>query len=85
MQCGGIRFSADAKTYAHKTEQLLSSRDIEHITKNRTANSFCIIDRRAVWYSSGELFGKQEDECVLRIEDEVLAGELSESVDGMKI
>ena len=71
--------------YAQKTEQLLSSRGIEHIVKNRIANSFCIIDGRTVWYSGGELFGKQEDECVLRIEDEVLAGELRESVEGMKV
>ena len=47
-------------------------------------NSFCIIDGRTVWYSSGELFGKQEDECVLRIEDEVLAGELSDIVERIK-
>jgi len=71
--------------YAQKTEQLLSSRGIEHLVKNRIANSFCIIDGRTVWYSSGELFGKQEDECALRIEDEVLAGELRESVEGMKV
>jgi hypothetical protein len=47
---------------------------------NRLGQSFCVIDDMGVWYSSGELFGQHEDECVLRIEDEVLAGELTANV-----
>ena len=85
----GVRFVIVTRKsdtpYSHKTEQLLCSRSIEHFSKNRIAHSFCVIDSRAVWYCSGELFGKQEDECVLRIEDEVLAGELRESVEGLKV
>ena len=38
------------------------------------------IDSRIVWYSGGELFNASEDEPVLRIEDEVLAGELIAAV-----
>lgn len=84
--CGlcGTRFIIVTKKakneYGAKTEQLLSTHGIEYIIKNHLGQSFCVIDGKAVWYSSSELFGSYEDECVLRIEDEVLAGELTESV-----
>lgn len=41
---------------------------------SRLGQSYCVIGGKTVWYSGGELFGADEDECVLRIEDEVLAG-----------
>jgi hypothetical protein len=56
------------------------SHDIEHHVKNRITNSFVVIDGKTAWYSSDELFGKSEDGSTLRIEDEVLAGELTESI-----
>ena len=84
VRLNGARFIIVTKKstneYGAKTEQLLAAHGIEHIIKNRLGQSFCVIDGKTVWYSSGELFGADEDECVLRIEDEVLAGELTESV-----
>lgn len=88
MQCGAIRYSADAKadnTYAEKMHRMLAAHDIEHYIKNKTQSSFVAIDGKTVWYASGELFGTTEDECVLRIEDEVLAGELAHNIHDFKM
>lgn len=64
-------------TYGSKIEKLLSFHSIEHSVKNKLNNSFVVIDGKTVWYSSSEIFNLyDEDNCVLRIEDEVLAGEL---------
>ncbi len=66
--------------YAEKLHQMLSAHDITHLIKNKIQSSFVAIDGKTVWYASGELFGNNEDDCVLRIEDEVLAGELTDSI-----
>ena len=64
--------------YNIKIEEMLTFHSIEHSVKNKLNNSFVVIDGKTVWYSSGELFSTTDDEnCVLRIEDEVLAGELT--------
>ena len=67
-------------TYAERMRQMLAAHDIEHYIKNKVQSSFVAIDGKTVWYASGELFGNIGDDCVLRIEDEVLAGELTESI-----
>lgn len=65
-------------TYSSKIEKLLSFHSIEHSVKNKLNNSFVVIDGKTVWYSSSEIFNLyDEDNCVLRIEDELLAGELT--------
>ena len=66
--------------YAYKMKQMLLSHAIEQQEKNRIINNFVAIDGKTVWYSSDTLFGNSEDSCALRIEDEVLAGELADSV-----
>lgn len=66
--------------YAEKMRQMFLSHDIEHHVKNRITSSIAVIDGKTAWYSSDELFGKSEDNCTLRIEDEVLAGELTDSI-----
>lgn len=43
-------------------------------------SSFVVIDGKTVWYASSEIFGNGDDECILRIGDEVLAGELADSI-----
>jgi len=65
--------------YAEKLHQMLPAHGISHIVKNRVTSSFVAIDGKTVWYASGEIFGNGDDECVLQIEDEVLAGELTDS------
>ncbi len=67
-------------TYIDKLLQLLNFHGINYSVKNKITSSFVIIDNKTVWYGSGELFTNFNDECVLRIEDEVLSSELSESV-----
>ena len=66
--------------YAEKMRQMLVAHGVEHHIKNKIPSSFVVIDRKTVWYASGELFGNIGDDCVLRIEDEMLAGELTESI-----
>ncbi len=66
--------------YAEKMRQMLAAHAITHIIKNKLTSSFVVIDGNTVWYASGELFGNIGDDCVLRIEDEVLTGELTESI-----
>lgn len=66
--------------YAEKTERLLNSHCIDYAVKKKLSSSFVIIDGKAVWYSSSELFKPCEDNCVLRIEDELLASELINSL-----
>lgn len=68
--------------YCTKLERLFSFHGIKHNFKNMLGHSFAVIDSKTVWYSSGELFGSDDENCVLRIEDEVLAGELAASVGG---
>ncbi|MGN0587475.1 MAG: hypothetical protein ACI4JF_09335 [Oscillospiraceae bacterium] len=64
--------------YSSKIEKPLSFHSIEHSVKNKLNNSFVVIDGKTVWYSSNEIFNLyDEDNCVLRIKDEVLAGELT--------
>lgn len=85
-QCrsGGAKVLIIAKKsnagYAVKMQRMLSAHDITYLIKNKIQSSFVAIDGKTVWYASGELFGNNEDECVLRIEDEVLAGELADTV-----
>ncbi len=71
--------------YAEKLRQMMAAHDIEHYIKNNIQSSFVVIDGKTVWYASGELFGTTEDECVLRIEDEVLAGELAHNIHDFKM
>ena len=71
--------------YAEKMRQMMAAHDIEHYIKNNIQSSFVVIDGKTVWYASGELFGTTEDECVLRIEDEVLAGELAHNIHDFKM
>lgn len=71
--------------YAEKMHQMLAVHDIENRIKNTILSSFVVIDGETVWYASGELFGITEDECVLRIEDEVLAGELAHNIHDFKM
>lgn len=66
--------------YAEKLHQMLTVHGISHIVKNRVTSSFVAIDGKTVWYASGEIFGNSADDCVLRVEDEVLAGELADSI-----
>ena len=66
--------------YHHKTVALLSAHDIQSGVKNYLAHSFVMIDGKTVWYASDSLFGKSDDNCVIRVSDEVLAGELADSV-----
>lgn len=62
--------------YQQKMQKLFAAHGIPFTIKNRLNNSFVVIDNKTVWYSSGEIFGTGEDDCVLRIEDEVLAWKL---------
>ena len=71
--------------YAEKMRQMLAAHDIENRIRNQIPSSFVAIDGKTVWYASGELFGNIGDECVLRIEDEVLAGELTESIHEFRV
>jgi hypothetical protein len=73
------------RAYAEKLRQMMAAHDIEHSIKNNIQSSFVVIDGKTVWYASGELFGTTEDECVLRIEDEVLAGELAHNIHDFKM
>lgn len=78
----GVYFKIATKNndskYNNKIKEMLTFHSIEHSVKNKLNNSFVVIDGKTVWYSSGELFSTTDDEnCVLRIEDEVLAGELT--------
>lgn len=72
-------------TYAEKMHRMLVAHGVEHHIKNKIPSSFVVIDRKTVWYASGELFGNIGDDCVLRIEDEVLAGELTESIHEFRV
>ena len=67
-------------TYAERMHQMMVAHGVEHHIKNNIQSSFVVIDGKTVWYASGELFGNIGDDCVLRIEDELLAGELTESI-----
>lgn len=76
----GVYFKIATKNndskYNNKIKEMLTFHSIEHSVKNKLNNSFVVIDGKIVWYSSGELLRTTDDEnCVLRIEDEVLAGE----------
>ena len=60
-----------------KIERLLTFHEIEHTLKNKLNNSFVVIDGKTVWYSNSEIFNSFiKENYVLRIEDDVLAGEL---------
>lgn len=71
--------------YAERMHQMMVAHGVEHHIKNKILSSFVVIDRKTVWYASGELFGNIGDDCVLRIEDEVLAGELTESIHEFRV
>ncbi len=58
---------------------------ILNITSKKIQSSFVVIGGKTVWYASGEVFGNIGDDCVLRIEDEVLAGELTESIHEFRV
>lgn len=72
-------------TYAERMHQMMVAHGVEHHIKNKIQSSFVAIDGKTVWYASGELFGNIGDDCVLRIEDEVLAGELTESIHEFRV
>lgn len=80
VMSNGVKFKVVTKknnsTYNEKIERLLKFHGIEHLLKNKLNNSFVVIDGKTVWYSTEEIFNCNGDCCVLRIEDEVLAGEL---------
>ncbi len=78
----GIYFKMVTKnngsTYSNKIKRLLTFHSIEHSVKNKLNHSFVVIDGKTVWYSSSEIFNtSNEDNYVLMIEDDVLAGELT--------
>lgn len=58
----------------------MTAHEIDYSAKNKLNNSFVVLDSKTVWYSSGEIFKPFEESCVLRIEDEVLAGELIQQI-----
>lgn len=66
--------------YSRKMQSVFTSHEIEFAVKNRLDHSLVIIDGKTVWYGSGELFSASEDDCVLRICDDALAGELIQSL-----
>ena len=66
--------------YQKRQLHLLSAHSISAAVKNKLTHSFVVIDSRTVWYSSHELFSASNDNCVLRLEDEVLAWELMDSI-----
>lgn len=66
--------------YYNKLKSIFAENNIEFIAKNKLTSSNVIIDGKTVWYSSGELFYNSDDECVLRITDELLASELIENI-----
>lgn len=78
----GVYFKIATKNnnskYNNKIKEMLTFHSIEHTVKNKLNNSFVVIDGKTVWYSSGELFSTTDDDnCVLRIEDDLLASELT--------
>lgn len=80
VMSNGAKFRVVTKknnsAYNEKVERLLSFHGIEHSLKNKLNSSCVVIDGKAVWYSTEDIFNCNSDCCVLRIEDEVLAGEL---------
>ena len=80
----GAKFSFITKRsdniYQKRLLHLFSAHSISAAVKNKLTHSFVVIDSRTVWYSSRELFSASDDNCVLRIEDEVLAWELMDSI-----
>ena len=62
--------------YMTKIINLLDSYNVEYSLKNKLSSSSVIIDEKVIWYSSGEPFYHADEECVLRIHDEVFAWEL---------
>lgn len=80
----GARFSFITRKsdniYQKRLLHLLSAHSISAAIKNKLTHSFVVIDSKTVWYSSHELFSSSDDNCVLRIEDEVLAWELMDSI-----
>ena len=66
--------------YYNKLISILAENNIDYTVKNNLTNSNVIVDGKTVWYSSGELFYNSEDECVLRISDELLASELIDNI-----
>ncbi|MGN1305044.1 MAG: TOTE conflict system archaeo-eukaryotic primase domain-containing protein [Oscillospiraceae bacterium] len=78
----GVKFRVITKknnsVYNEKIERLLTFHGVDHTLKNKLNSSFVVIDGKTVWYSTDELFNYNTECCVLRIEDEVLAGELGE-------
>lgn len=80
----GARFSFITRKsdniYQKRLLHLLSAHSISAAIKNKLMHSFVVIDSKTVWYSSHELFSSSDDNCVLRIEDEVLAWELMDSI-----
>lgn len=82
----GVYFKIATKNnnskYNNKIKEMLTFHHIEHTVKNKLNNSFVVIDGKTVRYSSGELFSTtDEDNCVLRIKDEVSAGELTNQLE----
>lgn len=78
----GVYFKIATKNnnskYNNTIKEMLTFHSIEHTVKNKLNNSFVVIDGKTVWYSSGELFSTTDDDnCVLRIEDDLLASELT--------
>lgn len=80
VMANGVKFKVVTKknnnAYNEKIEKLLNFHGIDHSLKNKLNSSFVVIDGRTVWYSADEIFNYNVESFVLRIEDEVLAGEL---------
>ncbi len=81
----GVKFAvvlkSSNKNYCQQIPDKLAARKITYFERKRLTNSFTVIDGRTVWYSTGELFGgEDDDECVLRVEDEGLASELVDNL-----
>lgn len=80
VMANGVKFKVVTKknnnAYNEKIERLLNFHGIDNLLKNKLNSSFAVIDSRTVWYSTDEIFNYNEGSFVLRIEDEVLAGEL---------
>ena len=53
--------------------------------KNGVSGRFCIIDQRTVWYGSVNFLGfSSEEDSVMRLADEEIAGRLLDTVTGKK-
>lgn len=72
MQCGAIRYSADAKadnTYAERMHQMMAAHDIEHHIKNNIQSSFVVIDGKQFGMPAANCSGQQKMNvcCELRM------------------